>query len=223
MEESKMVFAIFLLALIVFLTVDYFLRREEKHESHKEKQTKKSLFLEKESVLSPIGNDEEKYYHPSHSWVLFGSDVAYVGYDNFTADLFSPKLNINVDVELGNEIEQGKAIWEIGQGNKTISQCSPISGKVISINPNCQNNSNLEAKDASKSWLLKIKPTNLQRDLKNLFNFNHSKMLNDKILEDLIGYTQGAYLNDGGELIDNFVETLSDEDWKIIKEKYFQQ
>ncbi len=219
-KENKMVVAILILSLIVFLTIDFFLRKEEKRQEKLVVKRSGPLFLDPDKALVSIGKDDLKYYHPTHSWVLVEDEYAYVGFDNFISKVFSPNVSIKVNSAVGHNIEQGDQLWDIGQEGRTISQVSPISGKVISVNQGVKSES-VSAKKASDSWVIKLKPRNLKRELKNLMKFQQSQFVNQKLFDDLLGYASGSYLNDGGELVDNFITKISEEDWEVIKEKYF--
>lgn len=214
-----MVVIIFILLLTVFMIVDFFMKREERQEEKQREHGKSPIFINPINPLVEVGRDEQKYFHPSHSWVLLYKETAYVGYDDFTANLYFPNLHLENIPELGEELYQGDKIWEIGQGERTFTQTSPISGKVLSINTSLYSDK-VPSKEGAKSWMLKIKPTNLKRDLQNLITSAKASIINETIFENLLGDVVGAYQNDGGELIDNFIESISNEDWEIIKQKY---
>lgn len=215
-----MVVALLILSLIVFLAIDFFLRKEEKNQEKRAVKRSGPLFLDPNKALVSIGKDDLKYYHPAHSWVLVEDEYAYVGFDNFISKVFSPKLSVKVNSAVGQNIEQGDQLWEIGQEGRTIYQVAPISGKVLSVNQGVKADS-VSSQKASESWVIKLKPRNLKRELKNLMKYQQSQFVNKKLFDDLLGYASGSYLNDGGELVDNFITKISDEDWDVIKEKYF--
>ena len=79
-----MVIVLFLLTAAVLITVNYFLRKEDRVLEKTEKSKKSPIFLSPDKALIPLIDSAKRLYHLSHSWVQESDeDYVYVGYDNF--------------------------------------------------------------------------------------------------------------------------------------------
>jgi len=111
------------------------------------------------------------YYHYGHTWVEIEShDCVKVGMDDF-AGKFILAIKMIISPGLETQIDQGKVFCWIVEQNGTLPVLAPITGQVLSLNPQIPvepilvNNSPYE-----QGWLLKVRPQCLQRDLKKLYN-----------------------------------------------------
>jgi len=113
----------------------------------------------------------EKYYFlGQHSWAKMDEDgVFMVG----VGETFAGRMGTISSIELPSINDQ------ISQGNLCVRIISkeyfnhvvwaPISGKVVAINQQVENNSDLvNSAPLSDGWLIKVVPTNLEKELENL-------------------------------------------------------
>jgi CheY-like chemotaxis protein len=113
---------------------------------------------------------ETRYYLGQHSWAKIDSDNAItIG----IGDTFSGKMGEIQKIELpfiNSEVWQGNmCVRIISQKNRIHMVWAPLSGKIIGINPTIEQNLNLINTDPyNEGWLIKIIPTNLKNELKNL-------------------------------------------------------
>ncbi len=72
-------------------------------------------------------------------------------------------------VSEGASVKQGDKIASIGVGKTTITVEAPISGTIININAKAKTTPAIIKKDPTgEGWLIVIKPSKLEEDLKNL-------------------------------------------------------
>lgn len=218
-----MVFMLVLLTVLIFLGVDLILRREERMLKEVDKSEKSPIFLSPDKALLPIGDELHRLYHLSHTWILQSDQgYVYVGYDDFIANLFTDEVKVQALPLVGSHIVQGSKIWDIQLGEHSLSQLSPLSGKIVGINPACKMNLPLPAAQVEKSWILKIKADNLKSENNNLLPYSQAVMLNSRLRDELYAYAQqGHYLNDGGKIDSEYIKRLSDLDWDQLVQKFF--
>jgi len=218
-----MVMIMLLATVLIFLAVDYVLRREGNEIKDVGKEKRSPIFISPERSLLPVGNGAERLYHLSHSWVQpTENDFVYVGYDDFISNLFSTKIRLADLPLIGSHLPQGAKAWEVGLKQHKVSQLSPISGKVVDINPACKMNLPLDSRDVAKSWILKVKPENLDRETHNLMNSDQVTIMNSALTDELLFNAQeGHYLNDGGAIDPSFIEKMSIHEWQDFIRKFF--
>ena len=96
-----MVILLFLLTVVVFLSIDYFLHKEERAIKEAEDGKKSPIFLSPEKALKALQQKEKRLFHLSHSWIQqFDHDYYYVGYDNFIPTIFSSDISLLIPMPI---------------------------------------------------------------------------------------------------------------------------
>ena len=218
-----MVFLLVVLTVAIFLVVDFLLRREEKEIIEICEKIKSPLFLSPEKSLTPISEDDGRLYHQSHSWAQSSDDgMIYVGFDNFISILFSEHIKMDDLPLVGSHIPQGTKVWDVGIDDHKIVQLSPVSGKVVEVNPACKLNIPIPSEKVEKSWILKIAADNLENDENNLMQRSQAEILNNALNDELLMSAQRRkFLNDGGKIDPGFIAQMSDDDWNRIVNQFF--
>jgi glycine cleavage system H lipoate-binding protein len=218
-----MVFVFVLLTIGIFLMVDYVLRREGREIKEIGKDNNSPIFLSPEKALTPIENGKKRLYHLSHSWLQPTDEgYVYVGFDNFISTLFSSEVSMKDLPLVGAHVPQGAKIWDVGLKNHRISQLSPISGKVIDVNPACKLNVPIPTDQTEKSWILRIKADNLDMEKKNLMKHPQAAKMNTVLIDDLyLSAQEGKYLNDGGKIDPAFIDNMPGERWNTLIDLFF--
>ncbi len=218
-----MVFLLLFLTVAVFLAVDFVLRKEDR-EIKKIGQNKNSpIFLSPEKSLTAIAATENRLYHQSHSWLEPLPDgTMYIGYDDFISTLFSENVNMEDLPVIGAHVPQGTKLWDVGLEKHKVMQLSPVSGKVVDINPACKMNVPIPSKQVERSWVIKLKADNLAIEENNLMQNSQAVILNNALRDELLMTAQeGHYLNDGGDIDPVFIKNMKDEDWSGLIKKFF--
>ena len=121
--------------------------------------------MEIEGYLLP----DDLYYHKEHFWARVEGETVTVGTSDFAQKLAGQIVFVEMP-SVGKTVEQGKPCGSMESGKWVGRIYAPVSGKVEAVNevledaPELINESPYE-----KGWIFKIRPSNLQGDLTNLF------------------------------------------------------
>lgn len=118
---------------------------------------------------------ENLQYTNEHEWVRKEGDIAYIGITDYAQDQLGDIVFVDISA-VGETLEANDVFGTI-EVVKTVSDLFiPISGEVLEMNPEVEDNPELVNKDPyGEGWLIKVKPTNPD-------DFNH--------LLDAEGYKQ---------------------------------
>lgn len=114
----------------------------------------------------------DRYYMMEHSWAKIEKDGSVrVGMDYIYQKSVGNIANIDLPFE-DDELNQGEVSARI-TASGTITRVhkfwSPVSGKVVEVNEELNKDTSLAEIDPyGKGWFFRIKPSNLEEDLKNL-------------------------------------------------------
>ncbi len=112
---------------------------------------------------------EDLYYHEDDAWVRLESDgTVTIGMDDFYQKQAGDTTYVDLPFE-GDTITQGETCGKI-QSSKWVGKfVAPISGEIIAVNNELENDCRLINKDPyGAGWIIKVKPSNLEAELKNL-------------------------------------------------------
>jgi glycine cleavage system H protein len=117
---------------------------------------------------------EGLYYTKDFEWAKIEGDKVRIGVTDYAqkqlreivyAELPSPGTTITQSTPYGT-VESVKAVSDL---------IAPISGEILEVNQEVQSKPELLNEDPyGKAWLLVLKPSNLQAELRNLMDFNKS-------------------------------------------------
>ena len=164
---------------------------------------------------------EDFYYHEGHTWAKpeYGARVR-VGLDDFAQKLVGKLGKIELP-NIGQEVKQGDAGFQVRRGGEIAKVLAPIDGIVAHVNdqltgePHLVNESPYE-----KGWLFIIEPTRLRKNLKGLYYGEEAhKYINDE-MEKLFSMANDdlRVAADGGTAVEDISEELKGENWaKLVK------
>ena len=113
---------------------------------------------------------KDLYYSEHNSWAELENSSIRVGVSDFFQLLLGDITFIELP-SLGEFIQSSKEIGSIESIKAVLDIYSPISGKVIKINPKIQESPDIVNRSPyEQGWLLQIEPTNLSEDLERLLN-----------------------------------------------------
>jgi len=121
------------------------------------------------SLIEVYNFPDELYYHKEHTWVKIETDGNIrVGLNDFYQKSAGDISNIDLPFE-GDEVYQGETCGRIESGKWLGKLVSPISGEIIQANIDLEINPTLiNTSPYKKGWIIIIKPSNLDEELKNL-------------------------------------------------------
>ncbi len=125
---------------------------------------------------------EDLYFHEENSWAKVESDGSVrVGMDDFYQKQAGDTTYIDLPFE-GDSVSQGETCGKI-QSSKWVGKLvSPISGEIVEVNSELENDCRLINKDSyGAGWIMRIKPSNLDEELKKLA---HGSDAVKKFIED---------------------------------------
>ncbi len=131
---------------------------------------------------------EDLYYHEDDAWVRVESDgTVTIGMDDFYQKQAGDTTYVDLPFE-GDTITQGETCGKI-QSSKWVGKfVAPISGEIIAVNNELENDCRLINKDPyGAGWIIKVKPSNLEAELKNLA---HGAEALQKFIDDHLAKAQ---------------------------------
>lgn len=165
------------------------------------------------------------FTHPTHTWAeVVQPNLVNVGMDRFTSSVFGTIQEIQVPKQ-GRRIYQGGKAWRIRRGERELVQVSPVSGRVVEINKEFIRNPDLlNRKNPEKNWILKIEPTNLAREIRNLLSGEMLARWNQAVKEQLVATlvpTDYPVLQEGGEIKPDLGDELTPQQWERVAREFF--
>ncbi|MGE5663422.1 MAG: glycine cleavage system protein H [Deltaproteobacteria bacterium] len=145
------------------------------------------------------------HYHQGHSWMKNEEDdLVSVGLDDFAQKLVGKVDGVDLP-PVGAKVAQGERAWTLKVDSRPLAMLSPVDGEVVAVNIEAMRSPGIVNQDPyGKGWLLKIRPTKLTADTRNLL----SGTLARKWMEDTVdglrresGGTLGPVAQDGGQLV----------------------
>ncbi|HAR41567.1 MAG TPA: hypothetical protein DCS07_02880 [Bdellovibrionales bacterium] len=179
----------------------------------------------KTSILTHIMDwfriPEEVHVHQGHAWArLESKNQVAVGMDDF-AQKFVGRLDSIELPKIGTALKQGETGWTLKIGSKTVPMLSPVDGVVVAINqaalenPDLINNAPYET-----GWLLKIAPTKLDTNTRNLLPGRVARMWMQEILTEF----DSMKVDQPGPqdmAMKGIARMLSEENWDELAKKHF--
>ncbi len=164
------------------------------------------------------------YVHRGHAWaVLEETGQVRVGMDDFSQKILGPAEAIEFPV-LGREYYQDHVCLAlIRQGHKA-KVLAPVDGVVREINHKVQEQPALVHEDPyGEGWLFRLQPTNLNRNLDNLYTGEIVASWIDQESHRLLGLletTAGVTLPSGGSIVDDVYGHFPDLGWRRLVQEF---
>ena len=160
-------------------------------------------------------------YLPNHIWLQIEGDHARVGIDDFAARLLGVIDSIQLPQQ--SELSEGDTCWHLHSGNRTLAMNLAMPGEIVERNAAVQADPTLIRKDPyNRGWLLRIKVAQERKDLRTgeatiAWLEQEFERLHQEY-EKSIGVT----IADGGALVEDLPQRLSDAEWKRLTERFLQ-
>jgi glycine cleavage system H protein len=126
---------------------------------------------------------DRKYYtkNGSHIWLKEESGTFKIGMDSFLTENAGYLSYLTIDQKV---FEQGDAIGSFESAKFVSKFYSPLSGEIVNINEDVVNDPIKINKDPYNSWILEIKPTNMQKDIESENILEGEENIRKWIVED---------------------------------------
>ncbi|MHB8070209.1 MAG: glycine cleavage system protein H [Desulfobaccales bacterium] len=163
------------------------------------------------------------YLHRGHTWaVVEDSGQVRVGLDAFSQKILGPADAVKLP-EISNMYYQDHVCMAlIREGHKAAVE-APLDGSIEAVNPKVRQRPGLIHEDPyGEGWLFKVKPTNLQQNLDNLFygesNVTWIEQESQRLLF-IMDTTVGATLPSGGAVLNDVYGHYPQLGWRrLVKE-----
>lgn len=99
---------------------------------------------------------DDRRYAESHEWVKLEGDVALVGISDYAQHALGNIVYVDMP-EVGDEVTQGEDFGAVESVKAASDLISPVSGEVVEINEELENEPELINKDAFGTWIMKVK------------------------------------------------------------------
>jgi glycine cleavage system H protein len=112
---------------------------------------------------------EDLYYHKEHAWArIEGDDIIRVGMHYYYQESAGETTYVDLPFE-GDDVEQGETCGKIQSAKWVGKFVTPISGEILQVNEELEDEPTLiNTSPYDKGWIMMVKPSNLDEDLKNL-------------------------------------------------------
>ncbi len=161
---------------------------------------------------------EDVYYLPNHIWTKVEGETLKIGIDDFAARLIGKIEKIDFPE---NPISKDGTCWSLGRVNRVAKMSLPMDAEIVERNEEALADPAIVQKDPyNRGWLLKVKTsgdvgdllkgTKVKEWLENEFDKLHQE------LEDNAKIT----ITDGGELVDDLYDRLSDDAWYNMVKRF---
>ena len=113
------------------------------------------------------------YYSESHEYVTVEGEFAYLGITDYAQSQLGSVVYVDMPSE-GDEISAGENFGAVESVKAASDLTSPVSGEVVAINEQLEDNPELLNEDAFENWIVKVKLTNPQ-ELNDLMSVSDYK------------------------------------------------
>ncbi|MBT4501963.1 MAG: glycine cleavage system protein H [Gemmatimonadetes bacterium] len=164
---------------------------------------------------------EEMAYHPGHAWAFVeGPDQVRIGVDDFARCLLGGIDGIELPA-VGTRLQQGQQAWTLRRTDRRAPMLSPLSGRVVQVNPRLLEDPQLAHADPyGEGWLMLVRADALRANLNNLLSGRLVRHWLEDVsarLRVILHGDRGAGIGfsfpDGGTAVEDIGSLLSDEKW----------
>lgn len=165
------------------------------------------------------------YLHQGHAWAaLETTGEVRVGLDDFSQKILGPADALKLP-DVGTVFYQNHICMGLIKKDNKASFEAPVDGIVTEVNPKVRAKPSLLHDDPyGEGWLFKVKPTNLQHNLANLFSGEKNEAWIGKEacrLLNLMDTTVGVTLPSGGAIIGNVYSHYPQMGWRRLVKEFF--
>ena len=111
---------------------------------------------------------EGLYYSESHEYVRVEGEYGYVGITDYAQNALGTVVYVDMP-EVDDDVEAGSDFGAVESVKAASDLISPVSGVVVEVNSELEDNPELVNSDAFANWIIKVKIADMT-ELDNLMN-----------------------------------------------------
>jgi len=168
---------------------------------------------------------EDAYYHEGHTWARpeYGGQIR-VGLDDFARKMLGKLGSIDLP-EIGHEVKQGAAGFDVRRNNEVATVLSPVDGIVSRVNDRIFDNPELVNESPyEEGWLFIVEPTKMRKNLKSLYFGDQVENFMGDEAERLWAMADEEFrmAADGGASVDDVFEAIGGKSWKDFVKSFLR-
>ena len=127
---------------------------------------------------------DRKYYtkNGAHIWLSVEGDIVKIGMDAFATEMTGLLTFLTIT---SKDVKCGEAIGSFESAKFVSRLFSPIDGKIVEVNEVAMKNPRMVNEKPYDSWLVAIKPDNLEDSLKSEFILETEEEISSWIQEEM--------------------------------------
>lgn len=99
---------------------------------------------------------EGLYYSESHEYVKVDGEYGYVGITDYAQEQLGNVVYVDMP-EVGDEVTAGEDFGAVESVKAASDLISPVSGEIVEVNTDLEDQPELINKDAFENWIMKVK------------------------------------------------------------------
>lgn len=172
----------------------------------------------------PVGR---YYLHRGHAWALVEEDgQVRVGMDDFSQKILGPPDEVDLP-EVGNVYYQDHVCMALVRQGHKAKVVAPVDGLIEEINQEVRRQPHLVHDDPyGAGWLFRVKPSNLEYNLDNLYAGDKIAVWIDEESHRLLNLMDseiGVTLPSGGVIIDDVYGNFPKLGWRRLVKEFLLQ
>jgi glycine cleavage system H protein len=167
-----------------------------------------------------------RFVHPGHAWVRETEDGdVLIGIDDFAQSVLGSVDAVSLPRTL-KSLKQGGTGFVLGHGSRSIRFISPVSGRVMQRNDMVLANPTLVNRSPyADGWLIRVRPSKLSMQLKNLLTGKPAQQWQDNVRARLTQFfsaaTPALMYQDGGEFVHDLSDKCSAQECDSLIKEFF--
>lgn len=166
------------------------------------------------------------HYYFGHTWVrVEDSGSVRVGVDEFATRVFGAPRALQLPPR-GTSLKQGEVGWGLVRNGVRAGVRSPITGKVVALNPDTLEDPRLCHTDSyHRGWLLMLDPAYLKLELNALYYGGECRQWMEQehaALMETLGPRYESLLSTGSEPVADFYGSVQGLDWETLTERFLR-
>lgn len=167
---------------------------------------------------------EELALHPGHAWAVAESaDLVRVGLDDFASRLMGQVEALDMP-KAGETVVQGREGWALCRAGRKVPMLSPVSGRVLEVNPLVQDRPDLPGADPyGDGWLFLVQTADLRTNLNNLLSGSMVRRWMEDVCARLRTRLNGGLalsFADGGTAVKDISALVDTARWEALVEEF---